>query len=146
VRRDQGGFTLIELGIVVLVFGLLVAIVAPAIGRYTEDLNLKGAVDQMANAVRLTRDRAMATRIQRTVHFEAGVSGTDYHTVDASGAPQGGWKLPRGITYAWLPGTIDSVTVTPDGRCNVSGLVILRAVHGAQDTVSVLTSGLVLTQ
>ena len=145
MRRTQVGFTLIELAIVLLVFGLLVAMVAPSIGRYTEDLNLKGAADQMANAMRLARDRAMATRTDRTMQFEAGVSGWDYR-VEANGAVQGGWKLPRGITYAWLPGTIDSVVVTPDGRCRVSGLVILRAFHGAQDTVSILSSGLVLTK
>jgi len=144
VRRTPAGFTLIELAIVLLVFGLLVAMVAPSIGRYTEDLNLKGAADQMANAVRLARDRAMATRTDRTVQFQAGVSGWDYR-VEANGAVSG-WKLPRGITYAWLPGTIDSVVVTPDGRCSVSGLVILRGFHGAQYTVSILSSGLVLTK
>jgi len=143
--RHQAGFSIIELAIVLLVFGLLVAMVAPSIGRYTEDLNLKGATDQMATAVRATRDRAMATRADRTVHFQAGVGGTDYRA-ESSGAVQSGWKLPRGISYAWLPGTIDSVTVTPDGRCSVSGLVILRAAHGAQDTVSILSSGLVLAQ
>jgi hypothetical protein len=73
------------------------------------------------------------------------VSGTDYRD-ESNGAFQGGWKLPRGITYSWLPGTIDSVTVTADGRCTVSGLVILRTSRGAQDTVSILTSGLVLVQ
>ena len=144
IKREEG-FTLIELAMVVLVLGLVTAIAAGGFGRYSDHYALNGATGNIAERVRFTRERAMATRTSQTVRFEAGYQGTDYR-VEVGGVMQAGWALPKRITYTWLTGTIASVTLSPDGRASTSGLVILQDARGFKDTVSVLSSGLVLTQ
>ncbi len=143
--RSEAGFSLIELAIVLLVIGLVIGISVPSIARYMNDLALRGATDQIASVLLLTRDRAIATRTSRTLQFQAGYQGTDYR-VEVGGVMQTGWTLPKQVSYAWLSGTIASVTLTPDGRCSTSGLVILQDTQGSKDTVDVLSSGLVISQ
>ncbi len=145
MRHVPAGFSLIELAIVLLVLGMVIGISLPAIGKYQDDLALNGAIDQIASVVQLTRERVIATRTSRTMVFQSAVSGTDYH-VEIGGVFQYGWKLPTRVSYAWLSGTITSVTLTPDGRCSTSGLIILKNTRGDKDTVSILSSGLVLSK
>jgi prepilin-type N-terminal cleavage/methylation domain-containing protein len=142
-RLTSHGVTLIELAVVLTVLGLMMAIGAAGYGRYADEMSLKGASGAIVQRLRLTRDRAFATKTSRTMLFQAATQGFDYR-VEVGGVVQAGWNLPRRVAYNWLSGTITSVTFTPDGRCSTSGLVILQDVRGRRDTVSVLSSGLVL--
>jgi len=144
-RSQSAGFTLIELGVVLVLVSIVVAIGAGGFGRYNDHLALKGAAQSIASRLALTRERAMATRATRTMKFAAATQGYDYR-VEIGGVTQSGWKLPTRIKYTWLSGTVNSATYTPDGRCSASGLVILQDPGGLRDTVSVLSSGLILTQ
>ena len=145
LRSHAAGFTLIELGVVLVLMSIVVAIGAGAFGRYNDHLALEGATQSIASRLTLTRERAMATRLARTMKFAAATQGYDYR-VEMAGVTKTGWRLPARITYAWLSGTINSATYTSDGRCSASGLIILQDPDGARDTVSVLASGLILTQ
>ena len=145
VRRPNAGFTLMELMIVVLVMGIVVVMGAVGLGHLNDTQSLQGATVSLADRVRRTRDRAMATRTSQAMKFTAAYAGTDYR-VEVGGIYKAGWTLPKRISYSWTSGTINSVTIGPDGRCNTSGLIILKDVRGICDTVSVLSSGLVLTQ
>jgi len=141
---DSAGFGLIEIAIVLLLAGIVLGFGLPAINRYTDDLALEGTTHQIARVLALTRDRAKATGKARTMFFESGVFGTDYR-VEYAGLTQTGWTLPRHISYD-PSGTLTSVTLTPDGRCSASGLIILKTTKDARDTVSVLSSGLFITR
>jgi len=141
----SAGFTLIELAMVALVLGLVLAIGAMGFGRHTDQMALRGATEIIAERLHLTRDRAKTTRTARTMIFQAGYLGSDYR-VEIDGIIQHSWTLPNRISYAWLTGTINSVTMTPDGRCSTSGLVILEDSRGVRDTVGILSSGLILTK
>ena len=142
-RSRAAGFSLIELGVVLIVVSIVLAIGAMGYRQYADDMSLKGAADHIANALLLTRDRAMTTKTSQTMRFEAGYLGTDYR-VEIGGVIAASWRLPKRIIYNWASGTINSVTLTPDGRCSASGLVILQSPAGQLDTVSVLSSGLVI--
>jgi len=142
-RASNAGFSLIEIALVLVVAGLVMGIGVPAVGRYLDDVALEGAIGKVRSTARMTRSRAMATRTSQTMLFQQGYSGSDYR-VEIDGVMKNGWTLPRGISYASLSGTITSFTVTPDGRCSASGLIILRNSHDRMDTLSVLSSGLVL--
>jgi prepilin-type N-terminal cleavage/methylation domain-containing protein len=144
-RSQSAGFSLIELGVVLVVISIVLAFGAAGFGKYMDDASLNGATDHIASTLLLTRDRAMATRASQTMRFEAGYQGTDYR-VEIGGVMAAGWKLPNRITYNWASGTVTAVTMTPDGRCSTSGLIILQNPRGRLDTVSVLSSGLVLTR
>jgi prepilin-type N-terminal cleavage/methylation domain-containing protein len=143
-NRDAG-FSLIELVIVLTVTGLVLALSAVPFGAYMDDLALRGAVDNIAGRLLQARESAVGTRAAQVVKFEAGYLGTDYR-LEIGGAIAGGWSLPRRVSYAWLPGTINTATMTADGRCSASGLVVLENTRGHRDTVSILSSGLILTQ
>lgn len=136
---DNRGFSLIELMIVVLCFGLLVAFSVPGYLRWSQTMQLRGASENLVETLQLQRTRAMATGQTITLNFN-------------TTAPQG-WtvlgggqayrkRLPKGVHYvSAAPATIN---LTRDGRVNNSALVVFRNQRGALDTVSVLASGLAL--
>jgi len=59
-RRARSGFTLIEVIAVVAIFALLVAVVAPNIGRLS-GVTLRGAANELAARLELARQRAVVT-------------------------------------------------------------------------------------
>lgn len=142
-RPSGAGFTLTEIMIVLVVLGIVLSFMIPGTNRYRDDMLLRGAAESIAGQLRLMRDRAVGTRTSETMKFQAGVSGTDYR-VEIGGVIKSGWQLPKKISYA--AGTMTSVTITPDGLCSASGVIILRNTQSHRDTVSVLASGLVLTK
>lgn len=144
-RSGSAGYSMVELALVLVVMGIVLAFGAMGFGKYMDDTSLRGATDHIASCLLLTRDRAVGTRTSQTMKFEAATQGTDYR-VEIGGVMAAGWSLPKRITYNWASGTITAVTMTPDGRASTSGLVILQNTRGKLDTVSVLSSGLVLTK
>lgn len=145
-RGTCTGFTMVELMLVFVVVGMVLAFAVPPVGRYLESVSLRGAADQINSALLMARSKAMATRTSQVMQFQAGYSGTDYR-IEVGGVMTSRWTLPKKISYpTGLTGTITSVTMTPDGRCSTSGLVILQNTKGLRDTVSVMSSGLILRQ
>lgn len=137
------GFTLVEMAVVILIFGLLIGFSIPAFQRISNSNQLKGTTQNIAAQLRMARSKAMSTGVDQPMHFTANYLNSDYHIHFASGYIPAKWKFPRGITYF-------SIGVQPimykDGRASGSGNVILQDQRGNRDTVSVLTSGLVLTK
>ena len=109
---------------VVMIAGLIVAFGAFTFDATWTTSRSRARRSTIMNVLMLSRDRAIATRTAQTMYFEAGVQGTDYR-VEVGGAVKAGWTLPRKVAYTWPTGTISSVTITPDGRCSASGLVVL---------------------
>ncbi len=102
--RQTGGFTLVEVLIVILMIGVLSALVAPTLARVTPaELASEGAED-LAQAMRLARYRAVA--MNRRVYFDFQPSGTpNFYTAyvnlgDPADVPTG---TPAEITAANIP-------------------------------------------
>ena len=144
-RLSSRGFSLVEMAIVLVVFGLVLAIGVPMLRGLTSAQQLKGATENMAGQLRLAREIAISTSSPQTMHLFYNSFGGDYHIHNA-GVVGGVWSLPRGVTYNWAAGTSSVYTFATDGRADVSGLVILQNTRGELDTISVQTSGLVLTK
>lgn len=140
--RDRG-FSLLELMIVVLIFGLVIGFSLPTFIRFSSTLQLQSAAENISGQLRLAREKAIATGVVQPVTFEYGYLGeSDYRTTPATGVG-GSWRLPKGITYA-AEAEIDSTYVfQKDGRCDRSGLIILQNQRAHRDTVSVQLSGIV---
>ena len=135
------GFSLIELVIVLVVFGVLAAFGVPAFQSFRTSVALKGSAQNIAGRIQLARVRAMATGAPTTLHFALDSIGAgDYHVHDG-GAVGSHWDLPAHISYA--PGSSHGFTLTRDGRASTSAYVILQDGTGHRDTVSVELSGLV---
>jgi len=138
------GFSLVELAVVLVVIGLLLGFGIPLYQSLNTTHQLKGATENMAAQVRLMREKAIGTSQPQTMHFFYATYGGDYHI--HNGAVVGGiWSLPRTVTYNWAAGTSSVMTAGTDGRITGAGLVILQDQRGNLDTMSVLASGLVLT-
>ena len=147
--RESRGFTLVEMAVVILLLGIIAAFSVPAYMKLNRSLQLKGAVRNVAGQLQLARQKAMATGTPQMMHLHANEYNVDYHIHNAGEGPTGGWKLPKNVVYNWtLTGSLATpeVQMSPDGRANQSGYVILQTSGGLRDTVRVLLSGLVLTQ
>jgi type II secretion system protein H len=141
--RTSSGFSLIELAIVVLVMGIMVAIAVPSFVGYRRSQALKGAAFSIASDLRLARERAIAQRIQVLVHYHGLSGNSNWHYHDyPSGAWIWGGKFPQGVSLV----SAGTPYFQPDGRSTGSAHIILQDQRGVRDTVSVLTSGLVLAK
>jgi type IV fimbrial biogenesis protein FimT len=140
------GFSLVELAIVLVIFGVLMSFSVPMIQGFTSTQNLKGATENLAGQLRLARQVAIDTGKSQTMHcfYQSLLNGqlSDYH-MHSGGVVGAMWSLPKGITYNWAAGTASVYIFGSDGRVNTSGMLILRNTKGEMDTVSVQGSGMV---
>lgn len=141
-RHRARGFSMVELLIVLAVFALLVAMAIPGYASYVASHRLRGSVENLASQVRLARERAMTVGVDQPVHFYENLYDADFH-VHAAGVVSYRWSLPRGVHYA---ASNPNVTMRKDGTASSSMYVVLRDDRGEQDTLSILTSGIVLTR
>ncbi len=144
-RTRTSGFSLVEMAITILVLGMLFAFSIPAFQGISASHKLKGSTENLAAQLRLAREKAMSIQMEQPMHWAPNFMNSDYHIHYPSGfiPANGKWKLPRGITfYSWGA----HPKMMKDGRIDFSGMVILRDARGNRDTVSYLTSGLVLTK
>ena len=142
--KNARGFTLIELAVVVVVLGTILAFGVPAYQRFNQTLQLQGSAQTLAAQINMARQKAIGTGASQTIHFFYGTYGYHYHIHNA-GQPGPGWNFPKGIVYSWDSGTLPAMTVImqPNGRADRSGMVILVNPRGLRDTVNVQLSGLV---
>ncbi len=138
----QDGFSLIELAMVVLVMGLLLAIGIPAYHAISRDQQVGGAAQTVAFQLQLGRMRAQATGVTQTVTFDK--SSSPPIVGIEGGTSSSRWTLPKGVTFA--TGSADTFQYFADGRASSSQYVILQTSAGLVDTVSVQSSGLVLVR
>lgn len=141
LRAPAQGFTLIELGVVLVLLGLILGIAVPAVIHSTVSSRLGAGADQVVAQLYLAREKAVDEQAEVTVYFAATGSAACMTAV------QGGHSvfvqpLPTGIT--WSPVSATSVVLTKDGRASASANVILMDAEGRRDTVSVMASGMVV--
>ena len=153
---DAGGFTLLELLVVLALAGLLVALVPASISAAMPGAELKSAALDLALTLRATRNRAVSTGQQ----FEVEFSGPEPAYAIAGQHPR---DLPRGISLSvvadesdpfvggWMPPSTDQfvaagpkgetqgVQFYPDGSTSGALLELSRAGAGYLITVDWLT-------
>ena len=143
--RSNRGFTLVEMMIVVLLMGLMLAFAVPALRRLGNSQGLKGAKENMISQIQLARAKAISTGIDQPVHFNNNY-GFNYHIHPSGvGTPTTGWVFPNGVSYG-VSTFSSSVTMYANGKASNSVTIPLMNLQGARDTLVVLTSGLVMSQ
>ena len=65
-----GGFTLIELMVVLVIAGLLLTVLPPMFSAALPGVQLKGAAREVASALRFARDRAITRQRESTLTFD----------------------------------------------------------------------------
>jgi len=137
--RDDKGFSLVELCIVLVVMGILFSMGIPALLKMNQSQQLRGTSETLVSAIMLQRTRAMATGSTVTINFNN--TANPGWTVMSQGMSVKR-KFPKGVTYQSVAPT--TINITRDGRINTSALVVLQNRQSNLDTVSVMVSGLAL--
>lgn len=121
----QKGFTLIELLVVLVIVGLVLAFVVPFGGRHGERAELTRSVDDMASALRMTRNRAI--RNDRPEAFVVDVGVARYRGAGTSGL--GGFPTGTHLTLVTTEderqsAVLGSIRFFPDGSSTGGGITI----------------------
>lgn len=82
MSRDNAGFTLLELMIVLAIVGLFVTVALPAFGTLRKKTAFRAAVDEIRSVMRLGRTRAISRGMNSAIKFEKIGSVWHYALVD----------------------------------------------------------------
>lgn len=141
LRAPAHGFTLIELGVVLVMLGLILGIAVPAVRHSTNSSRLGVAADGVVAQLHLARERAVDSRASVTLRFAEDSLGSDLQVI-AGGRLVDRWSLPTDI--GWSPVSARGVVLTSDGRATSDAELIVMDRNGRRDTVSILSSGMVV--
>ena len=131
------GFSLIELVMVLLVFGIVLSFGIPSYRKYRQSQAVRGTSENLVQTIQLQRSYAMATSQTVTLNFNTAAPAA--WTVMA-GTHWTRNTLPQGVTYA--SANPAQILIDRSGRVNTSGTVVFRGQNGTTDTVSVMMSGM----
>lgn len=127
IKRD-GGFTLAEVMVVVLVIGITMAASLPAFSRYMKSNTLDATGEQIASHFRLFRQKAVAEGVPRILAFTS--TTTYYEIVDVNGdgnygtgeTYDGPYYLPDGVQlYSFVGFSSSWISLRPNGTAAQSG-------------------------
>jgi prepilin-type N-terminal cleavage/methylation domain-containing protein len=134
-RAAPTGFTLVELGVALAVFGLLALASVPAITRYIQDFRLEGAASNLVGDIRLCRHRAIAESNDYIMHLDP--TGDTYSILDddnSNGQADDGElvigpvDLPGGMDLRngpWIPFPDEELILRPNGTANATGIITI---------------------
>jgi prepilin-type N-terminal cleavage/methylation domain-containing protein len=139
------GFSLVELAVVLVIFGIAAAVGLPAMNTFLTGNNVRSGASILASEMRLARERAVANNVRAWVYCW---NGTGYYWTGQQTSLGGNswsnltWKgpfeLPKRTQQANANfGGVNYFYYTPDGRPNASGSVAVISTQGRADTARV---------
>lgn len=133
LAAKSNGFTLVELMIVILIFGVMLTLSIPSFGRFLQTWKLHGEVDRMAATLRMARSAAVMRNSAAVFRFDTNRR-TYFYFEDNDGDGQldnGEYRsathtLPASINFEshTLGGT--AVTFGPRGNTMQGGSITLQ--------------------
>jgi type II secretion system protein H len=155
--RAAAGFTLVELAIVLVIFGLVSTIAVPGLNKFLRSVELNGEVQGFATTMRVVRQRAITENNNYVIYWSATERKLKWWDDDNNNGVQDGPEK-SGATAAlanWItvtnsstnPFPSDTVTFTPNGSASVSGSVLYSNTEGYTRSLSVVRpTGMVTVQ
>lgn len=159
IRRNEKGFSLLEITIACAILGILTAVVIPYFSTWLPDYRLKGAVQDIYSNLQLTKMEAIRINANRSIIFNTGAgtytkadgttvtlseygSGVDYGRGNA-GMGVDGEDFDNFVTYA-APDDEASFNSRGMGNNSGSGYVYLTNTKESAYAVGNLTSGVIV--
>ena len=115
---NRRGFTLVEMAVVVMIAGLILAISAPSLIRHLNAQRVRDAAHILADEMRLARQKAVANGTRNYIYTQYGAGQNQYWTGIITQRTDGVW--PTSITWK---GPIDLPDKTRQIGANFSGYV-----------------------
>lgn len=151
------GFTLVELSIVLVIFGIVSAIAVPGINRFLRSIELNGEVQGFATTMRVVRQKAITENNNYVVYWDATERKLKWWDDDNNnGVKDGPENFGETSALApWItvtnsstnPFPSDTVMFVPNGSASVSGSVIYSNPEGYTRSLSVVRpTGMVTLQ
>lgn len=104
--RDEAGFTLLELLVVMVIFGFMLAVSVPALSRFTHRANLEQAARQTEELMQLARREAIKSNVNANVAFDYdsnqvyAYADTNANNVEDAGEKElGRFPLPKQVFF-----------------------------------------------
>ena len=158
-RRESGtrGFTLVELAVVLVIFGIVAAIGIPGLNKFLRSVELNGDVQQFATTCRVVRQRSITENNNYVLYWSSTERKLKWWDDDNNNGVQDGPEK-NGATSAlasWItvtqsgtnPFPSDTVSWAPNGSASVSGSVIYSNPEGYTRSLSVVRpTGMVTVQ
>lgn len=133
-RRDNLGFTLIELVVVLTIITIALGMAAPSLRGWSDGAKLRDAVDTFIATTQYARSQAILTASEYRITIDA--TGTTYSLDPQSGDAGQMTELPVNFYVSILSGGENGAIVFyPDSRCTPAAIVFTSA-KGAQATVA----------
>lgn len=153
----DGGFTLVELAIVLVIFGIVSAVALPGINKFLRSVELNGQVQNFATTLRVVRQRAITENNDYVVYWSPSERKLKWWDDDDNDQVKDGTEksgetasLPSWITVTnstTNPFPSDTVVFTPNGAANASGSSIYTNTEGYSRSLSVVRpTGMVTVQ
>ncbi len=155
--ENQRGFSMIEMLIVLVIAGIVVALTIPQAQRYKTSLNRVAAYQQLEADFAYARQAAVTRRTPVFIKFGTPPTTTNISSyvihmdlnedrAVSSGEPQQNRTMPRGTLLESVALTpVDSLVFETSGilRAGTSGGRIVVKTGSVRDTLTVSTSGIV---
>jgi prepilin-type N-terminal cleavage/methylation domain-containing protein len=156
-RRGDAGFSLTELAVVMILFGIVAAIGLPGLNKFLRSLDLNGEVQRTASMMRVSRQRAITENNNYCVYWDdARESMVWFDDNNNDGVKQGTekegvlGKYPAWITVTEVvsnPFSSDTVIFYTNGSTNTSGSLLYTNPDGYSRSLSVIRpTGMVTVQ
>lgn len=155
--RSDAGFSLVELSIVLVIFGIMSAIAIPGLNKFLRSVEMNGEVQQFATTMRVVRQRSITENNNYVLYWDATDRKLKWWDDDNNnGVQDGPEKFGETSAMAnWItvtnsstnPFPSDTVVFVPNGSASVSGSVIYSNAEGYSRSLSVVRpTGMVTVQ
>ena len=151
------GFTLTELMVVLVIFGIVSAVAMPGFTKFLRSVDLNSQVQRVATTLRVVRQRAITENNNYVVYWDTSAHGWGWWDDDDNDGVKDGpekYAAPEALP-SWMtvtnsstnPFPADSLSFLPNGSATVSGSVIISNPEGYSRSLSVVRpTGMVTVQ
>ena len=156
-RAPAAGFSLTELMIVLVIFGIMTAVALPGLNKFLRATDLNGQVQQTATMIRVVRQRAITENNNYVLTWDDTIHAFGWYDDDNNNGVKDVTEARKDPTpyAAWITVTnsatnpFGSVTTTffPNGSASQSGTKIFTNSDGYTRSVSIVRpTGMVTVQ